>query len=198
VVALAAVVAASVIAGIRFLTNSSGDQASSPTATGLDSTQSAPVTKTDRNGADFPDLGGLTDVSADHAVSGRYPQSVFTSPSGLQCSMWSNRGGTAASCFGTIPGLDHRAQHAYVDDYSSYFDDKAPSSAPKLDGKPLASGEKIVMGSHGELMGGDQITCGVAGFTLACVLIRDFQDAPSDDETRRHGFVISPEESWTF
>lgn len=65
----------------------------------------------------FPDLDGFTDVSHEHDVSRHYALATFTSPTGLQCAMWSSRGDTAVFCFGAIPGLDHPANQVYAGDY---------------------------------------------------------------------------------
>ena len=138
----------------------------------------------------FPDLDGLTDVSQAHEVSHHYALATFTSPTGLQCAMWSSRGDTAAFCYGTIPGLDHPANQVYAGDYKAHFDQKGPPAADKLNGKPLASGEKVILGAGGKLMGGDQITCGVQGVVVACVLTRK--------SAQHHGFVLDPQRSWTF
>lgn len=146
----------------------------------------------------FPDQDGFTDVSREHDVSNLYPLATFTSPAGLQCAMWSNRGSTAASCFGKIPGLDHPASHAYAGDYGAYFDQNSSPATEKLNGKPLASGEKIILGAGGSLMGGNQITCGVEGDVVACMLIRNFHENHGDETAQRHGFVVGPDKSWTF
>jgi hypothetical protein len=145
---------------------------------------------------DFPNLDGFTDVSKDHDVSpGYYLLSTFTSPKGLQCAMWSSRGDTAAFCYGPIPGLDHPANQVYAGDNQSYFAQDRPPDTDKLNGKPLASGQKIVFGN---LMGGDQITCGAQDVMVACVLIRDFNQNHGDATAERHGFVLNPLGSWTF
>ena len=146
----------------------------------------------------FPDLDGLTDVSQDHAVSRYYALATFTSPTGLQCAMWSSRGDTAAFCFGAIPGLDHPANQVYAGDYKAYFDQNRPPDTDKLNGKPLASGEKVILGAGGNLMGGDQITCGVRDVVVACMLIRGFRQNHGDDTPQRRGFVLDPQRSWTF
>jgi hypothetical protein len=146
----------------------------------------------------FPDLNGFTDVSQDHDVSHHYPLATFTSPTGLQCAMWSSRGDTAAACFGAIPGLDHPANRVYAGDYKAYFDQNRPPSTDKLNGKPLASGQKVILGAGGKLMGGDQITCGVQDVVVACMLIRGFHQNHGDDTAQRHGFVLDPQRSWTF
>jgi hypothetical protein len=146
----------------------------------------------------FPDLDGFTDVSHDHNVSSYYPLATFTSPAGLQCAMWSSRGDTAAFCFGAIPGLDHPVNQVYAGDYKAYFAQDRPPGADKLDGKPLASGEKVILGAGGTLMGGDQITCGVHDVVVACMLIRGFSQNHGDDTAQRHGFVLDPQRSWTF
>ena len=146
----------------------------------------------------FPDLNGFTDVSADHDVSHHYPLATFTSPTGLQCAMWSSRGSTAASCFGEIPGLDHPANQVYAGDYKAYFDQNRPPDTDKFNGKPLASGEKVILGAGGTLMGGDQITCGVQDVVVACMLIRGFRQNHGDGTAQRHGFVLDPQRSWTF
>lgn len=146
----------------------------------------------------FPDLDGFTDVSRDHDVSRLYPLATFTSPMGLQCAMWSNRGSTAAACFGEMPGLDHPANHVYAGDYQAYFDQNSSPGADQLNGKPLASSEKVILGAGGYLMGGDQITCGVQGVVVACMLIRDFRQNHGDTTAQRHGFVVGPDKSWTF
>jgi hypothetical protein len=146
----------------------------------------------------FPDLDGFTDVSHDHDVSRYYPLATFTSPTGLQCAMWSSRGDTAAFCFGAIPGLDHPANQVYAGDYKAYFDQNRPPDTDKLNGKPLASGEKVTLGAGGNLMGGDQITCGVQDVVVACMLIRGFRHNHGDHTAQRHGFVLDPQRSWTF
>jgi hypothetical protein len=146
----------------------------------------------------FPDLNGFTDVSQDHDVSRYYALATFTSPTGLQCAMWSSRGDTAAFCFGAIPGLDHPANQVYAGDYKAYFDQNRPPDTDKLNGKPLAPGEKVILGAGGKLMGGDQITCGVQDVVVACMLIRGFRQNHGDDTAQRHGFVLDPQRSWTF
>jgi hypothetical protein len=150
--------------------------------------------------SNFPNLDGFTDVSADHAIDnhGIYPLATFTSPTGLQCAMWSSRGDTAALCFGAIPGIEHPANQVYAGDYKAYFDQNVPPSTDKLNGKPLASGEKVTLGAGGNLMGGDQITCGVQDAMVACVLIRAFRQNHGNDTAQRHGFVLDPDKSWTF
>ena len=97
----------------------------------------------------FPDLDGFADVSAEHTVDnhGIYPLATFTSPTGLQCAMWSSRGDTAAFCFGTIPGLDRPANQVYAGDYKAFFDQNRPPAADKLNGKPLESGHKVTLGA---------------------------------------------------
>jgi hypothetical protein len=112
--------------------------------------------------------------------------------------MWSSRGDTAAFCFGEIPGLDHPANQVYAGDYTAHFDQGDPPSADKLNGKPLASGEKVTLGAGGTLMGGDQITCGVQDVTVACMVIRGFRQNHGDATAQRHGFVLDPQTSWTF
>jgi hypothetical protein len=112
--------------------------------------------------------------------------------------MWSSRGDTAAYCFGAIPGLDHPANQVYAGDYKAYFDQNRPPDTDKLNGKPLASGEKVILGAGGKLVGGDQITCGVQDVLVACMLIRGFRHNHGDDTAQRHGFVLGPERSWTF
>jgi hypothetical protein len=146
----------------------------------------------------FPDLNGFTDVSQDHDVSRYYALATFTSPTGLQCAMWSSRGDTAAFCFGPIPGLDHPANQVYAGDYKASFDQNRPPDTDKLNGKPLASGEKVILGAGGKLMGGDQITCGVQDVVVACMSIRAFRQNHGDDTAQRHGFVVDPQRSWTF
>jgi hypothetical protein len=146
----------------------------------------------------FPDLNGFTDVSQAHDVSHYYALATFTSPTGLQCAMWSSRGDTAAFCFGAIPGLDHPANQVYAGDYKAHFDQNRPPDTDKLNGKPLASGEKVVLGAGGSLMGGDQITCGVHDIVVACMLIRGFRQNHGDESAQRHGFVLDPQRSWTF
>jgi hypothetical protein len=131
-------------------------------------------------------------------VSRYYALATFTSPTGLQCAMWSSRGDTAAFCFGAIPGLDHPANQVYAGDYKAYFDQNSPPDTDKLNGKPLASGEKVILGAGGNLMGGDQITCGVRDVVVACMLIRGFRQNHGDDTAQRHGFVLDPQRSWTF
>ena len=80
----------------------------------------------------------------------------------------------------------------------SYFDQNTPPATDKLNGKPLASGEKVILGAGGNLMGGDQITCGVQDVLVACVVIVGFRQNHGDDSAQRHGFVLDPQRSWTF
>jgi hypothetical protein len=183
--AAVAIVIAGVVVAVRvFLHPSAGPVPASPSA--------APLPQ------GFPDLTGFTDVSQDHDVSRHYALATFTSPTGLQCAMWSSRGDTAAACFGAIPGLDHPANQVYAGDYKAHFDQGRPPAADKLTGKPLASGQKVVLGAGGTLMGGDQITCGVHDVVVACELIRAFRQNHGDDTAQRHGFVLDPQRSWTF
>lgn len=184
---------AAVVVGARLVMNVADGQRSS-----VDPATSNPVEPAARGPGEVPNIDNLTDVSPTHHVSALYPLATFTSPTGLRCAMWSNRGGAAASCFGAIVGRDEPAQHAYVDDYSSYFDDRSPPAAQPLDGKPLASGEKVVLGAGGTLMGGDEIACGMDGSAVVCVLSRNVQNHEADDPARRRGFVISPQGSWAF
>lgn len=170
-------------------------------APSVDASETVPITSTsvpDAAPPGFPDLDGFTDVSGDHDVSGLYPLATFTSPLGLQCAMWSNRGGTAASCFGEIPGLDQVANRVYADGYGAHFDHGSPPDARKLNGKSLASGHKVTLGAGGTLMGGDQITCGVQDMLLGCVVFRELAQDHGDGAAQRHGFVLSPQGSWTF
>ena len=147
----------------------------------------------------FPDLDGFTDASQDHTVSKSYALATFTSPAGLQCAMWSSRGDTAASCYGAIPGLDHPANWVYANDQEAYFDQAAqPPAQDKLNGKPLLSGEKVVLGAGGGLMQGDQITCGVRDAEVACILINGFSQNHGDETAKRSGFVLNDQGSWTF
>ena len=148
----------------------------------------------------FPALDGFADVSADHQGDnqGIYPLATFTSPTGLQCAMWSSLGDTAAYCFGPIPGVGHPANQVYAGDREAHFDQNTPPAADKLNGRPLASGQKVVLGAGGNLMGGDQITCGVQDVVVACVVIGGFSQNHGDASAPRHGFVIDPRKSWTF
>ena len=203
VLAVVAVVTAAVVAVARFSVNHA--RVSAPAVAPAQTTEPEPSTSTSVQTAalappppGFPDLDGFTDVSRDHDVSHLYPLATFTSPTGLQCAMWSNRGSTAASCFGEIPGLDHPANHVYAGDYNAYFDQNSSPATDELNGKPLASGEKVILGAGGNLMGADQITCGVQGVVVACMLIREFRQNHGDETAQRHGFVLGPQKSWTF
>jgi hypothetical protein len=203
VLAVVAVVTAAVVAVVRVVLNRDGGSA--PAVAPLETSEPVPVTSPAVPTAavappppGFPDLDGFTDVSQDHDVSRYYPLATFTSPTGLQCAMWSSRGDTAAFCFGAIPGLDHPANQVYAGDYKASFDQNKPPDTDKLNGKPLASGEKVILGAGGNLMGGDQITCGVQDLTVACMVIRGFRQNHGDDTAPRHGFVLGPQTSWTF
>jgi hypothetical protein len=162
------------------------------------SAPAAPPAATSALPPGFPNLDGFADVSRDHEVSHHYPLATFTSPTGLQCAMWSSRGDTAAFCFGAIPGLDHPANQVYAGDYKAHFEQGRPPAADKVNGKPLAPGEKVILGAGGKLMGGDQITCGVQDVVVACMLIRGFRHNHGDNTAQRHGFVLDPQRSWTF
>jgi hypothetical protein len=203
VLAVVAVVIAAVVVVARFLVNPVvGPKPAKPP---VDTSGPVPVTSTSVPTAalappppGFLDLDGFTDVSHEHDVSRHYALATFTSPTGLQCAMWSSRGDTAAFCFGAIPGLDHPANQVYAGDYKAYFDQNRPPDTDKLNGKPLASGEKVILGAGGKLMGGDQITCGVQDVLVACMVIRGFRQNHGDDTAQRHGFVLDPQRSWTF
>jgi hypothetical protein len=199
------VTAAVVVVVMRVLVNPPAGRA--PTGAPVDTSKPVPSTSTSVQTAalappppGFPDLDGFTDVSADHKIDnhGIYPLATFTSPTGLQCAMWSSRGDTAAYCFGAIPGRDHPANQVYAGDYKAYFDQNTPPATDKLNGKPLASGEKVILGAGGNLVGGDQITCGVQDVLVACMVIKGFRHNHGDDTAQRHGFVLGPERSWTF
>jgi hypothetical protein len=203
VLASVAVVTAAVVAVARVVLNRTEDSA--PAVAPVDTTGPIATTSTAVPTAalaplppGFPDLDGFTDVSQDHDVSRDYPLATFTSPTGLQCAMWSSRGDTAAFCFGDIPGLDHPANQVHAGDYKAYFDQNRPPDTDKMNRKLLASGEKVILGAGGNLMGGDQITCGVQDLTVACMVIRGFHQNHGDDTAQRHGFVLSPQTSWTF
>ena len=201
--AVVTVVTSVVVVVVRVLMHPAAGSA--PAAPPVATSEPIPVTSTSAPTAaqappppGFPDLDGFTDVSQDHDVSRYYALATFTSPTGLQCAMWSSRGDTAAFCFGAIPGLDHPANQVYAGDYKAYFDQNRPPDTDKLNGKPLASGEKVILGAGGNLMGGDQITCGVQDVVVACMLIRGFRQNHGDDTAQRHGFVLDPQRSWTF
>jgi len=205
VLAVLTVVTVAVVVAMRVLVNPRASRA--PTGAPVDTSQPVPNTSTSVQTAalappppGFPDLDGFTDVSADHKIDnhGIYPLATFTSPTGLQCAMWSSRGDTAAFCFGAIPGLDHPANQVYAGDYKAHFDQNRPPDTDKLNGKPLASGEKVILGAGGKLMGGDQITCGVQDVLVACMVIKGFRQNHGDDTAQRHGFVLGPQRSWTF
>lgn len=203
VLAVVTVVTAAVVAVARVLVHPAVGPA--PAVVPVDTSEPVPTTSTSVQTAalappppGFPDLDGFTDVSQDHVVSRYYALATFTSPTGLQCAMWSSRGDTAAFCFGEIPGLDHPANQVYAGDYKAYFDQNTPPATDKLNGKPLASGEKVILGAGGTLMGGDQITCGVQEVLVACMLIRGFHQNHGDDTAQRHGFVLDPQKSWMF
>ena len=203
VVAVVTIVTAAVVAVARVLMHPTAHPA--PAKAPVDTSGPVPVTSTSVQTSalappppGFPDLDGFTDVSRDHGVSRYYPLATFTSPTGLQCAMWSSRGDTAAFCFGAIPGLDHPTNQVYAGDYKAHFDQNAPPDTDKLNGKPLASGEKVILGAGGKLMGGDQITCGVQDALVACMVIKGFRQNHGDDTAQRHGFVLGPQGSWTF
>ena len=109
VLAVVAVVTAAVVAVMRVVLNREGGSAP---ADRQETSEPVPVPSPFRfrlrrwphHLPGFPDLDGFTDVSQDHDVSRYYPLATFTSPTGLQCAMWSSRGDTAAFCFGAIPG----------------------------------------------------------------------------------------------
>ena len=203
VLAVVAVVAVAVVVVVRVFVNPAVGP--TPAVPPVDTSEPVPTTSTSVPTAalappppGFPDLDGFTDVSHEHDVSRHYALATFTSPTGLQCAMWSSRGDTAAFCFGAIPGLDHPANQVYAGDYKAYFDQNRPPDTDKLNGKPLASGEKVILGAGGNLMGGDQITCGVQDVLVACMVIKGFRQNHGDDTAQRRGFVVGPQGSWTF
>jgi hypothetical protein len=79
-----------------------------------------------------------------------------------------------------------------------HFEQGTPPADNKLNGKPLASGQKVILGAGGKLMGGDQITCGVQDAVVACIVIGGFSENHGDDTARRHGFALAPQRSWAF
>lgn len=199
VLGVATLVAIAVLVVARVWMNPAGGPATSITPTTTSKPVPVPSTSIRSAPPGFPDMDGFVDVSRDHEVSHLYPLATFTSPTGLECAMSSNRGGTAASCYGPISGLDQPANLVYADDYGARFDHgTTPGDAAKRNGKPLASGQKVVLGAGGTLMGGDQITCGAQDQLIACVVVRAFDANHGADTAQRHGFVLSPQGSWTF
>jgi hypothetical protein len=163
----------------------------------------SPCAAADPTPSGFPNLDGMADVSTAHTVTVVYPLATFTSPTGLQCAMWSSLGDTAAVCYGPLPGLTAHggkpADRAYADDRTARFEVADQPPAPdKLGGRPLKSGEKVVLGAGGTLMQGDQITCGVQDTVVACELINGFADNHGDPTAHRTGFVLDRQGSWTF
>jgi hypothetical protein len=110
VLAVVAVVTAAVVAVVRVVLNRDGGSA--PAVAPLETSEPVPVTSPAVPTAavappppGFPDLDGFTDVSQDHDVSRYYPLAIFTSPTGLQCAIWSSHGERQHSASGPFPAL---------------------------------------------------------------------------------------------
>ena len=92
-----------------------------------------------------------------------------------------------------------QANQVYAgDNGKGHFDQGVPPATDKLNGKPLASGQKADLGAAEDSMGGDQITCGVQDAVIACVVVKGFNQNHGDGSAERHGFVIDPQKAGRF
>ncbi|EFV14997.1 hypothetical protein HMPREF9336_00184 [Segniliparus rugosus ATCC BAA-974] len=165
----------------------------------------------------FPDLDGFAAV--DEAAYNTYhtygtPGWQFAAPGGTHCRYTVNVRGGALSlmCWGALPGApagqnavslatggaDFRPAaftkssvqtYGYRDD--GYPGMPRPTPITERDYPPLPQGQKLVVSKMGAVM-----TCAVGdGGATACQV--ELQRGEDQDE-QRHGFVLSPEGSWTF
>jgi hypothetical protein len=143
----------------------------------------------------FPDLNSLADVTDQYlgpAVRNPGPVSLFSTPTGLNCSI-SNADNGLAHCTGALPGIAGipaapgtgacnlglaqvlAGRPATV----SHYKGDCPSSQPAS--RVLAPGEKVFAGGT---------TCGVTPVgVIACV---------NNQNNTAHGFVLQPSGSWAF
>lgn len=144
----------------------------------------------------FPDLTRYTPVNtADYAIppspGGAYPGAqsgvVFNTPTGQACNMWINiRGMWAfANCFGPLPGVGHTGVTASTTEAGRFIDSESTAGNHRV----VPAGSKIEFTRQGW-----SATCAVDEAMTACVV--DFD--PPGDVPARHGFVLGPQESWTF
>ncbi|WP_250149958.1 hypothetical protein [Mycolicibacter acidiphilus] len=144
----------------------------------------------------FPDLGRFTAVNAaEYGIpipsDGPYPGAqtgvAFGTPSGQNCSIWINVRGmwAAAYCNGPIPGRSQTSVSVGTTAAGEFRD-----SAGSGDGQStlLPVGHKIEFTRRGYVG-----TCAADTAMTACVVDYDPPSSPA-----RHGFVLGPQESWTF
>jgi hypothetical protein len=151
----------------------------------------------------FPDLSGYHAVNAeDYRTYATYGIDgvQFATPGGYRCRMDTNFKASrqTMNCWGALPGTAHNhvglitqskqttaATFSDVDLSQMEQYDFGPAGGPSgvIDPKnyaPLAPQNKVSYAGF---------TCGVDPFTTAC---------EADDSSSRHGFVLSPQGSWTF
>lgn len=151
----------------------------------------------------FPDLSGYTEVnSKDYLTYSAYSTSgvQFVTPGGPRCrlSYISKAATSMIQCWGSLPGTSHNLVGvSYPSSGGAMFADKDLSAMEQyqwMDGpgnwhdgtvspdayKPLASHSKVTYSGE---------ACAVDEAMTACVLA---------GQTQRHGFVLSPDGSWTF
>lgn len=193
--AAAALVAAAAVVGAGL----GGGPSDTPTSPRVETvaTTLAPATRVLAPPAGFPDLDGLTDASLRHELDMHEPETAFRTSTGLSCRLVTSRGDMSAECYGTIPGVDHPANHVFADAHHVGFEQT--ESTPDLpDAKPLNAGEKLLFTPSAGPHGGDQITCGVADSMLACIVVKPDPHDPGAQNALRSGFVLDPHGSWTF
>lgn len=136
---------------------------------------------------EFPNLDEFVDATPEHTIPVTYQVLVaFTAPGELRCHVAIARGGKSATCVGAIPGLGYPANSITATASASSIKPEASPSAVPV-GKPLRSGEKVTAGDGA-------VACGVRDALVACVVNHEV-GTPYE---QRHGFVISPDSTWTF
>lgn len=152
---------------------------------------------------EFPDLSGYHAVNADdymtYATYGI--QGVqFATPGGYRCRMSANLKASRqiAECWGALPGTGRNHVGLVTQSKQTSagaFSDVDLSAMEKYDFGPAGGPSGIIdPKDYKPLMPQDKIsfagfTCGVGPATTACI---------QDDPSSHHGFVLSPQDAWTF
>lgn len=157
----------------------------------------------------FPDLSGYTDINEnDYLTYSAYSTLgvQFVTPGGYRCRMsYISKAATSAiQCWGSLPGTSHNlvgVSYPSSTGDGAKFADKDPSSMEKfqwMDGpgnwhdgtvspdayKPSPAHSKVTY---------ERETCGVDQSMTACVVA-----GGQANQDQSHGFVLSPNGSWTF
>jgi hypothetical protein len=154
----------------------------------------------------FPDLSGYNDVnSQDYRTYSAYSTigAQFVTPGGYRCRMSyvSKASRSVMDCWGSLPGTSHNYVGLnYPEQDGAQFADKDPSSMERfqwMDGPGNWHDGTVSPDAYKSLPPHSKVTyeretCGVDQSMTACVL-----PAYPPDQSQ-HGFVLSPNGSWTF